>query len=362
MGKSMRRLVVVAPNWLGDVIMALPALADIRRYYPDATLHVAARASVSSIYALVPGVDATITLPGRGGWSTLLTLRAQAEALAGGDYEAAILLPNSFASALVVLRAGIPERWGFATDARARLLTRAIPRPCLATHQAAYYQALTSALDIPSGPLQPLVEVREEQRAAARSLLDTCGLRPQTRAVVLAPGAAYGRAKQWVPERFAELATMLSAEGISPVLVGTAADRVVCAEIAALMRQGSFDKLRAGLAVEAKASPLATAATIDLCGQTTLPTLAGVLALAGSCVSNDSGAMHLAAAVGAHVVAVFGATDERRTAPLANGPDAPVPRLVSAHVECRPCMLRECPIDHRCMTRVSAQQVRDALG
>ncbi len=345
----MRRLVIVAPNWLGDAVMALPAVADVRRAFADATLHVAARAMVAPLYTMVRGVDEVITLPGRGGRSALLSWRADASVLAEGRYDAAVLLPNSFASALAVRRAGIPERWGFATDLRRSLLTRAADKPPRGGHQGAYYQALVEALGIEVGPPYARVEVSDSIRVRAGALLDRARLtgRPF---VALAPGAAYGRAKQWVPERFAELARSLIAEGVIPVLVGSRADQSICAEVVRHVRRG-----------RTKALALQPPSIVDLSGQTDLPSLAGVLALGTACVSNDSGAMHLAAAVGSRVVAVFGPTNEHRTSPLRAGPDAPLPRVLHAGVWCRPCMLRECPIDHRCMTGVSAAQVFEAL-
>jgi len=153
--------------------------------------------------------------------------------------------------------------------------------------------------------------------------------------VAMAPGAAYGRAKQWVPERFAELARLLRDErGLQGVLVGVRADGPVCREIAS-----------------------GAPGAINLAGRTDLPTLAGVLALSHAVVANDSGAMHLAAAAGARVIAIFGATNEKKTAPLSAGRDAPQATVVTTSVWCRPCMLRECPIDHRCMTGISARAV-----
>jgi heptosyltransferase II len=350
----MRRLLIVSPNWLGDAVMALPAINDVRRAFRDAAVHVAARASIAPLYEMVPGIDETVTLPGRGGWSALLSWRREAAMLADRGYEAAVLLPNSFASALIVRRAGIPERWGFAADGRRRLLTRRVPKPRVKAHQAAYYQALVSALGMPAGELIARVEVPAAARDRAKALLDSAGLagRPF---VALAPGAAYGRAKQWPPERFAELARLLVAGDDVAVLVGSRADRPVCAEIAHLART----RQRAGPSGPATADRHAPG-VIDLSGQTDLTTLAGVLSLSRACVSNDSGAMHLAAVVGARVVAVFGATNEQRTSPLRAGPDAPA-RILHADVWCRPCMLRECPIDHRCMTGISAAEVTTAL-
>jgi heptosyltransferase-2 len=331
------RLVVLAPNWLGDAVMALPALADLRRHFADAHMTVAGRGAVASLFAMVPGVDAVRTLPGRGGIAAFRTWKDDVAALAAGGFDTALLFPNSFASALIASRAGIAERWGLATDMRGRLLTRAAPKPKAAGHQASYYQALVAAFGVANGPPYAQVEAPGLEP----------GLAPAGRYVVFAPGAAYGKAKQWPPHRFADLAGQLLGSGLGVTLVGSSADQAACAEIAA----GAV-RLRG----RADDPPLA-----DLCGRTTLGQLAGVLAGASAVVSNDSGAMHLAGAVGAPVVAVFGATNERRTAPLTRGPDAPPPVVLSTDVWCRPCMLRECPIDHRCMTGVSAQRVYDAV-
>jgi heptosyltransferase-2 len=332
-----RRLVVLAPNWLGDAVMALPALADVRRHFADAHLTVAGRGAVASLFGMVRGVDAVLTLPGRGGMAALRTWKGDAAALATGGFDTALLLPNSFASAFVIHRAGIGERWGLATDMRGRLLTRAVPKPKAAGHQSAYYQALVAAFGIGNGPAYARVDP---------PALDP-GTPPEGRYVVFAPGAAYGKAKQWPPHRFAELAGQLLGSGLGVVLVGSRGDQDACGEIvagAARLRGRGADP-----------------ALVDLCGRTTLEQLAAVMAWASAVVSNDSGAMHLAGAVGAPVVAVFGATNERRTAPLTRGPDETPPVVVSTDVWCRPCMLRECPIDHRCMTGVSARQVYDAV-
>jgi heptosyltransferase II len=247
-----------------------------------------------------------------------------------------LLFPNSFASALVVHQAGVPERWGLATDLRGRLLTRTAPRPRSAESQAAYYQMLVAAFGIANGPRHARVDAPPLQAHLA----------PAGPYTVFAPGAAYGKAKQWPPAQFAELASLLLKEKVSVVLVGSRGDQDACSEIA-------------GAVARFGAEP--SEGLVDLCGQTTLAQLAAVMAGARTVVSNDSGAMHLAAAVGAPVVAVFGATNERRTSPLTRGSEAPHAIVVTANVWCRPCMLRECPIDHRCMTRVTARQVLEAV-
>lgn len=332
------RVVVVAPNWLGDAVMALPALADLRAHFARAHLVVAARPGLAPLYTRVAGVDEILTLAGRGGWAALRDVGNEAAALRAGAFDVAVLLPNSFRSALAAARAGIPERWGFATDWRGRWLTRRVPRSRAHAHHADYYRALLSGLGIATGTAYARVEARPDE---GRAVLDQHGVPRQTPVLVCAPGAAYGRAKQWLPERYAELAELVAARlGWQVVLVGARVDTAVCAEIAATASRARI---------------------VDLSGRTTLVELAGVLAAASAVVTNDSGAMHLAAAVGARVIAVFGATDERRTAPLAAGPDAPAAVILAHDVFCRPCLLRECPIDHRCMRGVTAARVFDAV-
>jgi len=337
------RIVVFAPNWLGDAVMALPALADLRRHFGDAHLAIAARPAVSPMFAMVQGVDALVTLPGGGGWRSISGWQADAAALRPGAFDVAVLLPNSFATALIASKAGISERWGFATDWRGRLLTRAIAKPKGLTHQSAYYQALTSALGIDAGPAYAEIRPSAER---TRELMVDIGLDPDDRFVVFAPGAAYGRAKQWLPERFAELAELLiNDRGWSVVMVGSNADRKTCAEIEARMPSTGTRLNR----------------LIDVSGRTDLQMLAGLLARAQAVVTNDSGAMHLAGAVGARVIALFGATNEHRTSPLRSSAVAPMPAIVTHEVFCRPCMLRECPIDHRCMRGISARAVYELL-
>ena len=337
------RLVVVSPNWLGDAVMALPAIADARRHLPDAHLAVAARKSVAPLFTMVAGVDEVITLPGRGGLRALSSWQQDAAVLASGQCDAALLLPNSFATGWIASKSGIAERWGFATDWRARYLSRAVPKPKAPLHQGAYYQALTTALGMAPGPLHARVWPNQD---GAKEVLREIGLDLDEPFAVFAPGAAYGRAKQWLPERFAQLAHMLiEKRNWSVVMVGANADRDVCREIEARMPKTGTKINR----------------LIDFAGKSDLPTLAGILAVARAVVSNDSGAMHLAGAVGTQVVALFGATNEARTSPLSASADSPAPAILTHPVFCRPCMLRECPIDHRCMRGITAERAFESL-
>jgi heptosyltransferase II len=333
----MNRIVIFAPNWLGDAVMALPAIADIRRELPQAIIAVAAKPSIASLFEMVTGVDEIVAiengLPKDGSDGS-------------AKYEAAILLPNSFRSALVARQAGIAERWGYRADWRGLLLTRAIARPSGPIHQIDYYQRLTSALGFPSGPNAPRLDAPPSARAAGTCALERAGWDRQEPFVVLAPGAAYGGAKRWPADRFAALARQFHELGFRAVLIGSSAD------------------VPTGRTLESALD--SKVAVLNLIGRTNLPALAGVLSMARALVSNDSGALHLGAALGLPVTAIFGPTDERRTGPRgmpieefssqSSGP----PVTLTTRVWCRPCMLRECPIDHRCMRRISVDAVLEA--
>jgi heptosyltransferase II len=327
---NVSRLVVFAPNWLGDAVMALPALADVQRARPGTAVTVAARPSVAPLFGLVAGVAEVIALDSRpsmwGGGSP---------ALAQGRFDAALLMPNSFYVARIARSAGIRERWGYATQGRGWLLTRRVPPPSR-LHQAAYYQHLTRSLGFAPGPLVPILDLLPAQRAVGAELLRSAGWDGRAPFVVFAPGAAYGGAKRWPAASFAAVATDLGRAGLTAVIIG------------------SGDDARSGADMLAALDADATA--INLIGRTDLLALAGVLVASRGLITNDSGAMHLAAALGVPVTAVFGPTDEAATHPLGRAPA----RIMTHAVWCRPCMLRECPLDRRCMTGISPESVASA--
>jgi heptosyltransferase-2 len=324
------RLVIRAPNWLGDAVMALPALAAVRSAMPETRIAIAAPAAVAPVFGEETSAapDEVLTIPDRG---------REAVILATGKFDAALLLPNSFRSAWTARRAGIPERWGFSGSLRGFLLTRAVGRPRERVHQAAYYAALASGLGFDVGESAPRITVREETARRADAVLSRHGVAPSMRLVGFAPGAAYGHAKRWPPSRVAQVIGRVARElGAVPVLVGAAGDRDAGREIESALPSG--------------------VTVVNLIGRTDLGQLAGVLARCSAFVSNDSGAMHLAAAVGVPVTAIFGPTDERATSPLGDHD------VIVHQVFCRPCMLRDCPIDHRCMTRIGADVVFNAVA
>lgn len=317
------RLLIRAPNWIGDAALSLPAVRDIRSNFPDARIEVLARGTVKELYAAIPEVDAV---------REVLSLRETARSLRGA-FDAAILLANSFRTALEAFAARIPERWGYASDGRALLLTRRarVPPSVRGKSEVYYYRAMLAGIglvtsNVPDASLVPLPEWSERGRA----LLGDDG----ARWVGLIPGASFGPAKRWIPERYAAVGELLARRtGARVAILGGAAERPLAQKVA----DGMSAKPRV------------------LCGETSLGDLVGVLGRLALLVTNDSGPMHLAAAQGVPLVAIFGPTDWRETAPLGERQ-----RIVREPVFCAPCKLRECPIDHRCMRGVSIERVAQA--
>jgi heptosyltransferase-2 len=321
---SVSKLLVRATNWLGDAVMSLPAIRMIREIFPQAHLAVAARPSVADLYARESAIDQVLVCTeGR---------RAAAARLREERFDCAILLPNSFDAALTAWMAGIPERVGYARDGRSFLLTRAIPVPepgDIPRHERFYYlELLRHAGWLEHFPPAETIRLDaiDTARAAGERRLAALGIHGT--AIGISPGAAFGGAKRWLPERFAEAARKLSG---AVLVFGARSERDICEQVAS--------------AIGAR----------NLAGETSLSEFIELAAACRLFLTNDSGAMHVASALGVPTVAVFGATDDTTT-----GPTGPFARVVREHVECSPCLLRECPIDHRCMTRVTVDSVAAA--
>jgi heptosyltransferase-2 len=334
---SVSRLVVRAPNWLGDVVLALPAMAALRDHFPNAHLAVAAQGSVAPVFRERTDVrpDDVVEFANR---------REERAVLARGRYELAILFPNSFETAMSARRAGISQRWGYPTSWRGLLLTkRSTPeRRHGVQHHADYFRGLVRGLGIPCGDEAPRLQASSDSARHAATLLEQRRVNADARLIGFAPGAAYGQAKQWLPDRVAAVAARLVRErDAACVIVGAAHDRPAARAIESWIRAHA---------------PESASRVIDLTGATTLATLVGVIARCRVFVSNDSGAMHVAAALGRPVVAMFGPTREQATRPIGEHD------VVTASVFCRPCLMRDCPIDHRCMKRISADQVFAAVS
>jgi heptosyltransferase-2 len=337
------RILVRATNWVGDAVMSLPALRAIRLRYPSAYIAIQARPSVADLYARESFSDVIIphtAARGAGDWAGKLSLMQE---IRSRHFDCAILFQNAFEAALLAWGARVPRRIGYSRDGRSFLLTDAIavpPKGDLPPHESFYYLELLRRSGI-IDHLPPDEPIRLEGVAAARAtgfeLFSAQGL---TDAVVgISPGAAYGTAKRWLPERFAAAALQLANQlNASVAVFGSHDEGPLC--------QSVMDEVAAA-GVKAK----------NLAGSTTLREFISMAAACRVYLTNDSGAMHIASALGVPTVAIFGATDH-----VATGPHGPLARVVRQPVDCAPCLLRECPIDHRCMTAVSADLVaRTAL-
>lgn len=314
-------MLVRATNWVGDAVMSLPALAALRGAHPKAHIAILARPWVADLYRHEPFCDEVILWRG---------YRPSAVAeLYVKRFDAALLLQNAFGAALVARLAGVPRRVGYDRDARGWLLTDAIPVPRegeIPPHESYYYLELLRRAKWIDTPLPPEPSIR------------LTSITPQPEDLIgVSPGAAYGGAKRWLPERFADAALAVARElGARVMVFGTAAEREVCEQVAYLIRAEG---------VEAR----------NRAGETSLAEFIGEVSRCRAMITNDSGSMHIASAVGVPTVAVFGATDH-----LATGPTGAHSRVVREPVECSPCLKRECPIDHRCMRRVPAERVAAA--
>ncbi len=338
---SVKRVLVRVPNWIGDAVMCEPALRALRTCFPQASITVLARPAVAALLEGHPAVEETVVYDHRGRhrgvagkWSLGRTLRAQ-------GFEAAVLFQNAFEAAALACAAGIPYRLGYATDGRGLLLTRAVRVPQTQSQQVRYYLDLLRAIGY-EGPMQaPQLYLREAERAAMSRRLEQAGVGPGEMLIGLNPGSTYGSAKRWLPDRFAETATRL-VQWWRDV-------RGAPARVVVLGAAGEEDL---GAAIARQIGPSA----LMWSGRTTIRELMALTRRCGVYITNDTGPMHVAAAFGVPVVAVFGPTDWRTTAPFGDRH-----ALVRQPVDCAPCLLRECPIDHRCMTGVTVNQVVDAV-
>jgi heptosyltransferase-2 len=335
------KILIRATNWVGDAVMSLPALAAVRCRFPDAEIVVLARPWVADIYAGETSIDRVIRYHAAGGlrdwrakWKLARELRAE-------RFDCAILLKNAFEAALLARLAGIPQRIGYDRDGRGWLLTDPVAVPKageIPRHERFYYlELLRRSGLIDALPASEQIRLDGAGLAAGRgaSRFAELGIAPPV--IGVSPGAAYGGAKRWMAESFVEAACRIAGQQLASVaLFGSESERSLCESI--------------GESIRARGTPAA-----NLAGKTTLREFIDLAAACRLFLTNDSGAMHIASAAGVRTVAVFGATDE-----FATGPTGPLARVVRQNVDCSPCLLRECPIDHRCMMRVTPDQVAGA--
>jgi heptosyltransferase II len=334
------KLLVRATNWVGDAILSLPALRALRAALPAAHISILARPYVAELYQGQEVADALLADESRGEHSGVLGRERLARELRTHKFDTALLLQNAFGAAWLVWRAEISERIGYARDARSLLLTKAVRPPKsgeIPAHEQFYYLELlrrAGLIDSYSAPTCIALRVEPPALEAAERNLLLSGARPGKLRVAIGAGASYGSAKCWPPARFAEVATRLQANlDADVILFGPAAEADVSAAIVREMRHPPIDQT----------------------GKTVITELPALLGRCHLFIGNDSGAMHVAAAVGLPVVAIFGPTDPAGTTPV-----TPRCTIVQEQPHCSPCFLRRCPIDHRCMKRITPEAVLSA--
>jgi heptosyltransferase-2 len=315
---QVQRILIRGVNWVGDAVMTTPAIAGIRKTFPTAKISLLVKPWVAGVFEGSPHIDEILLYDREGRHAGLAGLLRLAHELRKYRFDVAILLQNAFEAALLTSLARIPHRVGYKTQGRGFLLTTAVlpDHSTRALHHVEYYQTLLRVSGWLEGEQPPILYLSSGAEERAQALLGEEGVRSEESLVAFNPGSTYGSARI--------------------LLTGTQADGAVARDVRTLARHGER--------------------IIDLTGRTNIQLLAAVLKRCAVYVTNDTGAMHIGAAVGVPLVAIFGPTDPRTTSPVGRHV------LLRHPVPCSPCLLRECPIDHRCMTGISVDQVLSSVS
>lgn len=331
-GVEFNNIIVRMPNWIGDMVMATPILSDLRKAYPNARITAMCRAPVCDLLREDPEVDELFCFSKTSGFSRRNDKKNIIEKLRMGKYDLGILLTHSFSSAWWFWQGKVKTRLGYDCNGRRLLLTHQVPWPdnIDRQHLVLTYKMLLEPLGIPVSDTTPRLFLSEREVREAKQLLKQQGVRSESVVVGINPGATYGSAKCWLPERFREVTEkLLQDPRIVIVYFGDQATATLVKEIC----QGLPSRV------------------INLAGLTSLRELASLISLCDVLLTNDSGPMHIADALGTKIVALFGSTSEIVTGPYRTG------KVIHKHVECSPCYQRTCPIDFRCMKRINAEEV-----
>ena len=340
---DIKRVVVRGVNWVGDMVMTVPALRELRRILPGAHITLATRRSAEAIFADADFLDDLIVYERRP--RDLHLVVRQTRAWRKRRFDLAVLFQNAFEAALIAAAARVPLRLGYATDNRRLLLTHALPVPAWRgqRHEVFYYLNIVHQLEgllagtfRPHATIEPPsprfdLDVSVARQAEARTLLHSRGRRADQPLVVLCPGSINSRAKRWPTNRFAMLADQLIEEaGAAVALIGAPEELEVTREVAAQMRHHA----------------------VTLTGSISFRQTIAVLSVADLLITNDTGPAHIAAALNRPTLVIFGPTDPTTTRPFSS-----VAEIIRRPPACAPCMLRDCPIDHRCMTAIMPAEV-----
>ncbi len=324
-------------NWVGDTILTYPTLAALKRRFPDSKITILVPGHLADLWKTSPDVDEILPFDKRKGLGSVMEDFRISRELRKRGFNLGVILPRSFRSAFQIFLAGIPIRIGYQDEGRSMLLTHRIHRrkELLHIHRVYYYQGLLAPFGKENHLSSPRLYLRQEDRKWADEILKSKGLSNERPMIGISPGAAYGLAKCWSPDRFGELGRRLSQIWKARVLIfGSERERKIA------------DKILSHL----------EGAGTDFTGQTSLLQLAALLEKCSLLITNDTGTMHVASAIGTPVIALFGPTD-----PIATGPWGADHVVIKKEIACSPCFKRVCPTDHRCMEEIRVEEVEEAV-
>jgi len=341
---SPNNILVRVPNWIGDAVMCLPALMDIRDCFAKAGITILARPTIAELLREQCGINDVLVYEHRTDHRGIYGLLRLSQVIRKRAFDTAVLFQNAFEAAVLASLSNIPTRIGYATDGRGWLLSQSVRLPSQPSlHQTRYYQQLVQTITKVPSDRAPKLVVTANHQVECETKFPEVFLPSERLLIGINPGSIYGSAKRWLPERFAELGDQLVAQilreypeysSVRCLLLGGKGEEDLGMEIANMM--GSQP--------------------IVLSGKTSIHELMGILRRCAVLVTNDTGPMHMAQALGVPVVAIFGSTD-----PEATRPSGGEQSVIRKDVRCAPCLLRACPIDHRCMTGISTNQVMTAV-
>lgn len=332
-----KNIIVRMPNWLGDVVMATPVLADLHNYFPGATITAMCQSNVAPLLSYDPHIDEVFSYKRPSGWIHRDKHFEIVEDLRKGSYDLGVLLTNSLSSAWWFWRGNVKNRIGYAANLRSILLNKAVPFPknLETQHLVQTYKMLLDPLGLPKSDTVPKLYLAPKEIQEAQELLQRLDIDIARHTLIgINPGAAYGSAKCWLPDRFEELTRrLIEDKNVRIIYFGDNAGAPLVTNICSHFNEGVY----------------------NLAGKTSLRELMALINCCSAFLTNDSGPMHIAAALNTPLLALFGSTNEVKTGPSPHG------EVIHKHVECSPCYKRVCPIDFRCMKRIEVDEVYNKL-
>jgi heptosyltransferase-2 len=335
--KTPKNILIRFPNWLGDLVMATPVLHDIRHHWPEANITAMCQGNTALLLQHDPHLNDIFRFERTSGWVHRSQHSDIIEKLREGEYDLGVLLTNSFSSAWRLWRGHVGNRIGFKGNCRSFLLNKAVPFPANkeTQHLVLTYKALLPPMGIPTSDTPPRLYITQSEKESAQKILALHNIILGKQTIVgINPGAAYGTAKCWLPERFRQVTErLLEDPNTAVVYFGDSSTAPLVNEIC--------HELRGSL--------------LNLAGKTSIRELMALIKCCDAFLTNDSGPMHIAAALDIPLVALFGSTSDVKTGPYGSG------IVIYKRVDCSPCYKRVCPIDFRCMKRIEVDEVYEAL-